>query len=171
MYFCRSWFSNMVSFRYVLVFLKFLHDIFSIRFYTISFLRKRNFFIDEKHTQWILDTKEKVVYESVSCFMKWSSNCISWNTVYPSLKGFSLKPIKGFCLEGENPTLNELKYKVCVLKYVCVEFSIFDLVSFSLKLTFLFKRLDSLTLNSFLLKLTFLLKRLDSLTLFKIKII
>ena len=38
MYFCRSWFSNMVSFRYVLVVLNFLHDIFSIKFYTISFL-------------------------------------------------------------------------------------------------------------------------------------
>ena len=119
MYFCRSWFSNMISFRYVLVFLKFLHNIFSIKSYTISFLCKRNFFIDEKHTQWILDTKEKVVHESISCFMKWSSNCISWNTVYPTLKGFSLKPIKGFCLEGENPTLNELKYKVCVLNCAC----------------------------------------------------
>ena len=38
MYFCRSWFSNMVSSRYVLVVLNFLHDNFSIKFYTISFL-------------------------------------------------------------------------------------------------------------------------------------
>ena len=44
MYFCRSWFLNMVSFRYVLVFLNFLHDTFSIKFYTISFLCKHNFF-------------------------------------------------------------------------------------------------------------------------------
>ena len=69
----------MVSFRYVLVFLNFLHDIFSIKFYTISFLCKHNFFIDEKHTQWMLDTKVKVFHESILCFMKWSWNCISWN--------------------------------------------------------------------------------------------
>ena len=81
MYFCRSWFSNMVSFRYVLVFLNFLHDIFSIKFYTISFLWKHNFFIDEKHTQWMLDTKVKVFHESILCFMKWPWNCISWNAL------------------------------------------------------------------------------------------
>ena len=38
MYFFRSWFSNMVSFRYILVVLNFLHDIFSIKVYTTSFL-------------------------------------------------------------------------------------------------------------------------------------
>ena len=77
MYFCRSWFSNMVSCRYVLVFFNFLHDIF----YTISFLCKHNFFIDKKHTQWMLDTKVKVFHESISCFMKWPWNCISWNAL------------------------------------------------------------------------------------------
>ena len=81
MYFCRSWFSNMVSFRYVLVFLNFLHDIFSIKFYTISFLCKHNFFIDEKRTQWMLGTKVKVFHESISCFMKSTWNCISWNAL------------------------------------------------------------------------------------------
>ena len=81
MYFCRSWFSNMVSFRYVLVFLNFLHDIFSIKFYTISFLCKHNFFIDEKRTQWMLGTKLKVFHESISCFMKSPWNCISWNAL------------------------------------------------------------------------------------------
>ena len=81
MYFCRCWFSNMVSFRYVLVFLNFLHDIFSIKFYTISFLCKHNFFIDEKHMQWMLDTKVKAFHESNSCSMKWPWNCISWNAL------------------------------------------------------------------------------------------
>ena len=38
-YFCRSWFSNIVSFRYVSEVLNFLHDAFSIKFYTISSLR------------------------------------------------------------------------------------------------------------------------------------
>ena len=52
-----------------------------IKLYTISFLCKHNFFIDEKHTQWMLDTKEKVFHESISCFMKWPWNCISWNAL------------------------------------------------------------------------------------------
>ena len=46
MYFCRSWFSNMVSFRYVLVVLNFLHDIFSLRSFHDIFY---NFLIHEKH--------------------------------------------------------------------------------------------------------------------------
>ena len=41
---------------------EFFNDIFSIKFYTISFLCKHNFFIDEKHTQWMLDTKVKVLH-------------------------------------------------------------------------------------------------------------
>ena len=89
MYFCRSWFSNMVSFRYVLVFLNFLHDIFSIKFYTISFLCKYNFFIDEKHTQWMLDTKVKVFHESILCFTKWPWNCISWNLLKEKFQSVS----------------------------------------------------------------------------------
>ena len=50
------------------------------------------FIIDEKHTQWNLDTKAKVFHEGISCFLKCPWNCISWNalkenfTVYPSLK-------------------------------------------------------------------------------------
>ena len=72
MYFCRSWFSNMVSFIYVLVFLNFLHDIFSIKFYTISLLCKHNFFIDEKHTQWMLDTKVKLFHAAGLHFKKFS---------------------------------------------------------------------------------------------------
>ena len=54
-YFCRSWFSNIVSFRYVSVVLNFLHDTFSIKFYAISSLRSfhdiiYNFFIDHEMT-------------------------------------------------------------------------------------------------------------------------
>ena len=88
----RSWFSNMVSFRYVLVFFNFLHDISSIKFYTMSFLCKRNFFIDEKHTQWMFDTKIKYFMkvfhvswndpETVFHEMLWKKNF----TVHPSLK-------------------------------------------------------------------------------------
>ena len=29
----------------------------------------------------MLDTKVKVFHESISCFMKWSWNCISWNAL------------------------------------------------------------------------------------------
>ena len=76
MYFCRSWFCNMVSLRCVLVFGDFLHDIFSIKFYMISSLCKRNFLIGKKHTQWMSDIKVKVFHESISCFTKWPWNCI-----------------------------------------------------------------------------------------------
>ena len=79
MYFCCCWFLKMVSFSYVLVFLSFLHD--NNKFYMISFLGKHNFFIGEKHTQWMLDTKIKVFHESISCFMKWPWSCISWNAL------------------------------------------------------------------------------------------
>ena len=87
MYFCRSWFWNMVSFRYVLVFLNFLHDIFSIKFYTISFLWDlftisfTIFLLMRNITRWMLDTEVKVFHESISYFMKWPWNCISWNAL------------------------------------------------------------------------------------------
>ena len=87
MHFCRSWFSNMVSFRYVLVFLNFLHDIFSIKFYTISFLWDlftisfTIFLLMRNITRWMLDTEVKVFHESISYFMKWPWNCISWNAL------------------------------------------------------------------------------------------
>ena len=42
----------------------------TIRFYTISFLCKHNFFIDEKRTQRMLGTKVKAFHESISYFMK-----------------------------------------------------------------------------------------------------
>ena len=83
MYFCCSWFSNMVSFRCVLVVLNFLHDIFSIKFYTISFLWDLyySFLLMRNITRWMLDTEVKVFHESISYFMKWPWNCISWNAL------------------------------------------------------------------------------------------
>ena len=56
MYFCRSWFSNMVSLRYVLVFLNFLHNIFSTKFYSVSFLCKHSFLLmrNIRNECWIL---------------------------------------------------------------------------------------------------------------------
>ena len=87
-HFCRSWFSNTLSFRYILFFLNFfvfalwVKNIFNtIKFYTISFLCKQNFFIDEKRTQWMLGTKLKVFHKSISFFMKFPWNCISWNAL------------------------------------------------------------------------------------------
>ena len=72
-----------------MVFLNFLLNIFSIKFYTISFLCKHNFFIDEKHTQWTLNTKVKLFHESNSCFMKLPWNCISWNALKEKFHGVS----------------------------------------------------------------------------------
>ena len=57
----------------------------------ISFLRKHNFCIDEKHTQWHWDTKVKVFHESISWFMNAPETVFHemlWNkyfTVYPSV--------------------------------------------------------------------------------------
>ena len=101
MYFCRSWFSNMVSFRYVLVFLNFLHDIFSIKFYTISFLWDlftisfTIFLLMRNITRWMLDTEVKVFHESISYFMKWPWNCISWNSLKEKFHSVSF-PLESF---------------------------------------------------------------------------
>ena len=87
MYFCHSWFSNMVSFRYVFVVLNFLHDIFSIKFYTISFLWDlftisfTIFLLMRNITRWMLDTEVKVFHERISYSMKWPWNCIAWNAL------------------------------------------------------------------------------------------
>ena len=96
-FFCFCFMSN----KNFLILLNFTRCLFSVN--TI-------FFIDEKHTQWMLDTKVKVFHESILCFMKWPWNCILWNdhetvfhemlwkknfTVYPSLKHiyfFNLEP-------------------------------------------------------------------------------
>ena len=45
------------------------------------------FFINEKHTQWNLDTKVKVFHESISCFMKCVWSCIPWNALKEKLLG------------------------------------------------------------------------------------
>ena len=53
------------------------------------------FFINEKSTQWSLNTKVKRFHESISCFMKCPWNCISLNapkemfTVFLCLNNFS----------------------------------------------------------------------------------
>ena len=56
-----------------------------------SFLYKHIFLVDyEKYTQWNLDTKVKVFHESISCFMKCSWNCISWNALKEIFHSVSL---------------------------------------------------------------------------------
>ena len=67
-FFCFCFMSNKIFFN-------------TLKFYTISFLCKHNFFIDEKRTQWMLGTKVKVFHEIISCFMKSPWNCISWNAL------------------------------------------------------------------------------------------
>ena len=86
-HFCRSCFSTMVSFIYVLVFLNFFCFCFlSNKYYVMLLNFKRYFFsvitfsIDERGIPWNLDTKVKVFYKRISCFMKCAWNCISWNT-------------------------------------------------------------------------------------------
>ena len=48
------------------------------------------FFIDEKNTQWNLDTKVKVRHESFSYFMKYPWNCISCNALKEKFHSVSL---------------------------------------------------------------------------------
>ena len=45
------------------------------------------FFINEKHTQWNLETKVKVFHESISCFIKCVWSCIPWNALKEKLLG------------------------------------------------------------------------------------
>ena len=87
MHFCCSGFSNMVSFRYALVFLNFLHDIFSIKFYPVPFSANTVFYWWE--TWMLLDTKVKVFHESILCFTKWPWNCISWNLLKEKFQSVS----------------------------------------------------------------------------------
>ena len=56
----------------------------------ISFLCKHNFFNDEKQTQWNLDAKAKVFHDSISCFMKYPWNYISWNALKENFHSVSL---------------------------------------------------------------------------------
>ena len=100
--FCRSCFSTMVSFGYVLVFWFFF--VFVLRVTNIIYqnlmllnfhCQKRSFsvntifVIDEKHTQWNLDTKAKVFDESISCFMKCPCSCISWKALKEKFQSVS----------------------------------------------------------------------------------
>ena len=41
-------------------------------------------------TRWMLDTEVKVFHESISHFMKWPWNCISWNALKEKLDSVSL---------------------------------------------------------------------------------
>ena len=113
MYFSRSWFSNMVSFRYVLVVKNFLHDIFSIKFYTISFLWDlftisfTIFLLMRNITRWMLGAEVKVFHESISYFMKWPWNRISWNGLKEKFHSVSF-PL-GIPITGEVKEKEELK--------------------------------------------------------------
>ena len=49
-----------------------------------------HFFIDEKHTQWNLDTKAKVFHEIISYFMKCFWNCISLDVLKENFHSVSL---------------------------------------------------------------------------------
>ena len=56
----------------------------------IPFLCKHNFVIDEKYTQWNLNTKVKAFHESISFSMKCLWNCISWNALKEKFHSVSL---------------------------------------------------------------------------------
>ena len=70
----------------------------TIKFYKIAFLGKHIFFIDEKCTKWNLNTMVKVFHESISCFMKWPWNCVSWNALKEKFHSVSLPWYSFFCL-------------------------------------------------------------------------
>ena len=59
---------------------------------------KHNFFIDEKRTQWNLNTKVKVFHESISCFMKWPWNYISWNALKEKFRSVSFPWTTASCV-------------------------------------------------------------------------
>ena len=105
MYFCCSWFSNMVSFRYVLVVLNSLHDIFSLRSFHDIFY---NFLIHEKHYAMNVG--------------HWSKS-ISWK--YFIFHEMTLKMYFTKCPERKisvHPSLKELFDKQCPLvQYIKVE--------------------------------------------------
>ena len=87
----------------------------TIKFYTISFLCKHNFFIDEKHTQWMLGTKVKVFRESISCFMKSAWNCILWNALKEKFHSVSF-PLHFFWTLCRYP-LNFIKSNIKIFWY------------------------------------------------------
>ena len=62
---------------------------FLLNFTGYFFPENTIFFIDEKNTQWTVDTKAKVFHESISCFMRWPRNCISWNALKKKFQSVS----------------------------------------------------------------------------------
>ena len=66
----------------------FFYTIFSIKFYTIFFLWDlftisfTTFFLMRNITRWMLDTEVEVFHKSISYFIKWPWNCIS----FPEIK-------------------------------------------------------------------------------------
>ena len=89
---------TMVSFREALVFLNFFCFCFMSNKYYWMPLNFRRFlfsvnkilFIDDKRKQWNLNTQVKVFHESISCFMKYPRNCISWNCLKEKFHSVSL---------------------------------------------------------------------------------
>ena len=63
---------------------EFFYTIFCIKFYTIFFLWDHftisftTFFLMRNITRWMLDTEVKVFHKSISYFIKWPWNCISF---------------------------------------------------------------------------------------------
>ena len=80
----QPWFNSYTFWSFWIFFLCFLSNkyyIMLLNFKRYLFSIITIFFIDEKGTQWNLDTKVKVFHESISCFMKcpWKWK-ILWNT-------------------------------------------------------------------------------------------
>ena len=96
--------------------LVFEHGFIQIRFgsfeffYTISFLLNfrrypfseiflryllQIFLLTRNITRWMLDTEVKVFHESISYFMKWPWNCISWNSLKEKFHSVSF-PLESF---------------------------------------------------------------------------
>ena len=60
-----------------------------IKFYAISFLWDLFTISFTIFYWWMLDTQVKVFHESISYFMKWSWNCISWNALKETFRSVS----------------------------------------------------------------------------------
>ena len=79
-----------MSNKYYLILLNFTRYLFSVN---IIFLLMRNVRNETLNTK---NTKVKVFHESISCFMKWLSNYISWNSLKEKLHSVSLPLDKYF---------------------------------------------------------------------------
>ena len=80
-------------------------DIFSIKLYAISFLWDlftvsfTIFLLMRNITRWILDTEVTVFHESISYFMKWLWNCVSWNALKEKFHSVSFPSVFSFIAE------------------------------------------------------------------------